>query len=87
MAECKFLKGDIGCVGELEMLETSYAKEAPNAAMKIAKYYDKAKMEAQRNAHYQRVLRKYKGTKEHSEAHRWAENLGLKYKTSNNEDD
>ena len=68
------------------MLEVSFSSQAAPAALKMARYYDKAKMESERNATLFRILKKYKGTKEHSNAHRWAENLGLRFTTSNIED-
>ena len=51
VADCHFLQGNInGCIAELQMLEVSFAAQAAPAALKMARYYDKAGMEAERNA-------------------------------------
>jgi tetratricopeptide (TPR) repeat protein len=84
VAECQFLSGNLtAAIGELELLESSYKSERGKAAITMARYYDKSKKETERNATLIRILRNYKGTSAHSEAHRWAENLGLRFTGSN----
>jgi tetratricopeptide (TPR) repeat protein len=77
IAECMLLNGQLsGAIQELASIESLFKNEAPKAAMRQADYYKRAKQRRQEVLALQRVLRKYKGTREASSAHVRLEQLG-----------